>query len=106
MRAGPLKYKLVLMKPTRGTDRMGGETSDYEDTVTVWAERVRFSGARSEEVGEHFADYDAEFNIRDKHEVGENWRCRQLGGYLYTIIAIVPNIDKGYNTLICNRVNE
>ena len=106
MRAGALKYKLDLLKPKRVTDRMGAETVEYEKTRTVWAERVKASGNRSEEVGEHFPAYSAEFNIRDAHPVQENWRAQQLGGNLYTIVSIIPNRDKGYNTLLCDRVNE
>lgn len=106
MRAGALKYRLVLLEPQRTTDRMGGEAVTYTETRTVRAERVRATGNRSEEVGEHFPDYSTEFNIRDAHPIAENWRVRQLGGYLYTVVAIIPNLDRGYKTLICDRVNE
>ncbi len=106
MRAGSLKYKLRLLEPKRTTDRMGAETVAYTETRTVCAERVRTTGSRSEEVGEHFPDYTAEFNIRDAHSIAENWRVQQLGGYLYTVVAIIPNLDRGYKTLLCDRVNE
>ena len=106
MRAGALKYKLDILKPKRVTDRMGAETVEYEKTRTVWAERVKASGNRSEEAGEHFPAYSAEFNIRDAHPIAENWRVRQLGGYLYTVVAIIPNLDRGYKILLCDRVNE
>lgn len=106
MRAGALKYKLELLEPKRTTDRMGAEKVEYTKTRTVWAERVRATGTVSEEVGEHFPDYTVEFNIRDAHPVQENWRVRQLGGYLYTVTNIIPNLDKGYKTLLCERVNE
>lgn len=106
MKAGRLKYKLTLLDPQRTTDRMGAEIVTYEPTRTVYAERVRATGNRSEEVGEHFPDYTVEFNIRDAHPVAENWRVQQLGGYLYTVVSIIPNLDRGYKTLLCNRVNE
>lgn len=106
MRAGTLKYRLVLLEPKRTTDRMGAEAVEYVETRTVHAERVRTNGNRSEEAGEHFPDYGAEFNIRDAHPVAENWRVRQLGGYLYTVVAIMPNLDRGYKALLCERVNE
>lgn len=85
---------------------MGAKQTTYISTRVVRAERVRSSGSRSEEVGEHFADYAAEFNIRDAHPVEEDWRVKQLGGYLYKVVAIIPNIDRGYKTLVCDRVNE
>lgn len=106
MRAGALKYKITLLEPKRATDRMGAETTTYEAVRTVHAERVRTAGNRSEETGEHFPDYAAEFNIRDAHPVAENWRVQQSGGYLYTVAAIIPNLDRGYKTLLCERVNE
>lgn len=101
-----MKYKITLLKPTRTTNKFGEEKPGYEATATVHAERVKASGHRSEEVGEHFPDYSVEYNIRDAHAVEENWRVQQLGGYLYTVTAIIPNIDRGYKTLVCVRVNE
>lgn len=106
MKAGALKYKLTILGPKRTTDRMGAETVTYVETRTVHAERVRATGNRSEEVSEHFPDYVAEFNIRDAHPIAENWRVQQAGGYLYTVVAIIPNLDRGYKTLMCDRVNE
>lgn len=106
MRAGALKYKLQILEPAYVEDRMGAKKVSYTPRRTVWAERVTTSGHRSEEVGEHFPDYSAQFNIRDAHPVAENWRVKQLGGYLYTVTAIIPNLDRGYKTLLCERVNE
>lgn len=106
MRAGSLKYKLQLLQPIYTEDRMGAKKVYFTELRTIWAERVNAEGRRSEEVGEHFPDYNARFNIRDTHPVEENWRVKQLGGYVYTVTAIIPNIDRGYKTLICERVNE
>ena len=101
-----MKYKVTLLQPQTITTASGNEKTTYTATRTVWAERVKATGHRSEEVGEHFADYDAQYNIRDAHTVAEGWRAQQLGGNLYTVTAIVPNIDRGYKTLVCVRVNE
>lgn len=106
MIAGRMKYRLTLLEPKTVTNDFGEEATTYTETRTVHAERVKLSGSRSEEAGEHFPDYRTEFNIRDVHPVAENWRIQQLGGYLYTVTNIVPNLDKGYKTLICVRVNE
>lgn len=106
MRAGAMKYRLRLLQPVAATNDYGEEATTYQETRTVWAERVKQSGNRSEEVGEHFPDYRAEFNIRNAHPIEENWRVQQLGGYLYTVTNIIPNLDRGMNTLVCERVNE
>lgn len=101
-----MRYRLELLRPAAAVDGYGAETVVWQSVRTVHAERVRQSGSRSEEVGEHFADYRAEFNIRYAHPVVENWRARLLGGGLYTVTNIIPNIDRGYKTLVCERVNE
>lgn len=106
MRAGTLKHRLEIQEPTYSKDRMGAQLVIYTAVRTVRAERVNVTGNRSEEVGEHFPDYSVQFNIRDAHPVQENWRVRQLGGYLYTVTAILPNYDRGFKTLVCERVNE
>ena len=106
MRAGAMKYRLLLMQPKASTNDFGEEATTYEPLAVIWAERVKQSGSRSNEVGEHFPDYRAEFNIRDAHRVKENWRVQQLGGYLYSVTNIIPNLDKGMKTIVCERVNE
>lgn len=106
MRAGGMKYRVALLEPVTEKDLYGSEKIKYVETRTVHAERVSVQGNRSDELGEHFPDYSVKFNIRDIHHIAENWRCRQLGGELFTIVAIIPNINRGFNTLICERVNE
>lgn len=101
-----MKYRLTLLEPQTVTTASGNEKTTYVAIRTVWAERVKTTGRRSEEVGEHFPDYSVDYNIRDAHPVQENWRVRQLGGELYTVTNIIPNLDRGYKTLVCVRVNE
>lgn len=100
-----MKYRLELQRPAAAPDGFGEDTPTFEAVRTVAAERVKAVGNRSEEVGEHFPRYRTEFNIRHAHPVEENWRVRQLGGHLYTVVAIIPNLDRGMKTLICERVN-
>lgn len=105
MIAGRLKYRLQLFRPAADADNFGEQVGGYTPTVIVRAERVKFSGSRRQEAAEQFSDYRAEFRIRAAHEVGEGWRVEQLGGKLYDVVAIEPNADRGFNTLICERVN-
>lgn len=106
MMAGRLKYRLKLFRPASDSDSFGEQRAgSYEYTVTVHAERVKFSASRRQEVAEAFSDYRVEFNIRAAHEVGEGWRVEQVGGKLYAVVAIEPNLDRGFNKLICERVN-
>lgn len=106
MYAGGMKYHIQILKPETEENDFGESQVRYKACCTVWAQRVKLSGNRSEEVQEHFPDYRAEFNIRLGHVVKANWRVKQLGGDLYTVTNVIPNLDKGYTTLICDKVNE
>lgn len=105
MQAGKMRYRIEILEPVKGANRFGEQAETFESRGTAWAERVKLTGRRSEEVGEHFPDYSVRWNIRDAHRVEENWRVRQLGGYLYTVTNIIPNRDRGMLTLVCERVN-
>ncbi len=106
MRAGEMKYRLRILQPTRATDKFGSETPTYEDVGWCHAQRVTSTGRRSEEASEHFPDYTTEFIIRDSHTIDEHWRVQQIGGHLYEVVAIIPNINRGMLTLKCERVNQ
>lgn len=106
MRAGSLKYRLRLLKPVYNEDGLGSELVDYQETTTVWAERVTMRGSRTEAVGEHFSDYSTEWRIRDAHTVDDHWRVQEPGGHLYEVTTVIPNRDRGMLTLRCERVNE
>ena len=106
MIAGRMKYTLRMFRPDAVRNQFGEMSITYTDVGTARAERIKLSSRRSEEVAEHFPDYHVSYNVRNAHPVRENWRVEQLGGYLYTVVAVEPNLDKGFNTLICERVNE
>lgn len=98
---------LTLLEPVTNRNGFGEEETTYATVRMVHAERVNFSGRRSNEVGEHFPDYSVRWNIADAHTVKENWRVKERStGYLYTVVAIEPNHLRGFQTLICERVNE
>ena len=49
MQAGRMKYRLTLLEPQTVTTASGNEKTTYVATRTVWAERVKATGRRSEE---------------------------------------------------------
>ena len=106
MKAGRMCDRLELMKPMVSRNRYGEEETSYVVTTTAHAERVSHSGARSNEVGEHFPDHTIKFNIRDGHEIAEHWRVRHVGGHVHDVTNIEPTGRRGYLCLICVRVNE
>lgn len=101
-----MKSRLTILKPVTKKSNSGSERVEWEETKTVYAERVKITGSYGLELGVRFPDYKPEFNIRDAHEVNENWRVQEIGGYLYTVTNIIPNRDRGYLTLKCERVNS
>lgn len=106
MIAGRLKYRITILCPEVTKDKFGAKATIWKESATVRAERVKYSGRRSNEVGEAFPNYTVEYNIRDAHAVKANWRVKDLKGNLYAVNAIIPNIDRGFNTLVCESVNE
>ena len=106
MKAGRLKYRLRLMRPVSVANRYGEQTTEWQAAATVWAERRKLSGQRMAEAAEAFADYRTEWNIRAAHHVEEGWRVEHQGGHVYVVAAIVPNADRDYLTLVCERLNE
>lgn len=96
----------TLMEPINLTDEFGAERVVWNECAEAHIERVTYRGSRSEENAEHFPEVRTEWNIRSYHRIGENWRIKHHGGYLYTVVAIVPNRRRGYNKLVCERVNE
>ena len=106
MRAGKIRTRITLRCPQSATGRSGATKVTWEETATVWAERVRLTGSSVIEAAEEFPDYRADFNIRSAHEVAEKWQVEEKGGYLYIVANIIPNTMKGYKTLQCVRYNE
>ena len=106
MIAGRMKHKLIVYERSEETLSNGSEKVTYVKGNTIHAERLSLNGRLSMEVAELFSDYDATYNVRTAHDIEEGWRVLEVGGNLYTVCNIYPNIKKGYNTLLCQRVNE
>lgn len=107
MRAGGLRNeRIILMKPTKVTDKFGAEKVTWMPVRTVRAERAKMSGRMSEEVGERFPGYSVEYNVRYPIPVEEHWRALDSAGALYEISNVIPNRDRQMKTLVCERVNE
>lgn len=106
MRAGAMKYRLKIFKPQQQTSGFGDEAEPFVSVGVIWAERVKFTGSRSIEVSEQFANYYAEFNIRDAHKIKSGFRVEEVCGHLYDVTNVIPNKDRGMSTLQCVRVNE
>ena len=58
-----MKYRLQLLKPTATTNDYGEEATTYEPIRTVWAERKKQIGNRSEEP---FGELLSRFSLDDR----------------------------------------
>lgn len=105
MIAGRLTYRLRLVEPVVTVDSFKAERTTWQPRGVIRAERVSARGYRHEEAAEHFSDSRAEFNIRSVHAVRENWRVEEVGGYTYTVTAVIDNRRRGMKTLVCERLN-
>lgn len=101
-----MKYRLRVIEPVVTVDRFHAEKTDWTERGIIHAERVKDTGYRREEVGEHFAEHRAEYRIRSAHDVRENWRVEEIGGMTYTVTAVINNRDRGMKTLVCERLNK
>lgn len=108
MIAGRMRDRLTLYAPAGKRTGSGAHRSDYTQGKTVWAERIRLNGGTTEETGEHFAEYTAEWRIRDRHEVAEGWQVSEMSrpAVRYRVNNIIPNKAKGMLTLACKRINQ
>lgn len=98
--------RLSLLKPDHNVNDYGEQQTTFIPFRTVWAERVQWSGNRSEEVDEHFADENVRYRIRSAHPIKEHWRVKPLDAdATYTVVAIEENRRRGMLTLYCEKLN-
>ena len=105
MKAGRMKSVIEALERVESENELGERTSQWVSRGKWRAERVSLIGSRSEEAGEHFADYRARYNIRDGHKPCAGWRVVGEDGLLYDVVTIIPNRPLGMLTLECQRVN-
>ena len=100
-------YKLKPFKPTTTINEFGEESLSYTEMPEIHAQRNNIRGTYRNEADEMFSDYTVEWYVRTgASDVCEGWRVQQLGGYLYLVTNVIPNLKRGYKVLVCDRVNE
>lgn len=106
MIAGKMRSMLRVFKPEAARNAYGEKALSYKDMGLIHAERLKESGVATTEAGGVFNAYTVQYNIRYPHKIEETWRVEELGGRLYTVDAVYPNIERGMKTLVCTKVNE
>lgn len=105
MIAGRLTDFIGVYRPTETSDGFGSSIVTWTFCRSIRAE-VRFKGGRmSNEASELFSENGLEVWVRDAHRVQPHWRIYFKGDY-YTVNAVEHGRLKGYNRLICDKVNQ
>lgn len=100
-------YLLEILKPDYEAGAGGSQSIVYRTLGKARAERVRLTGRRVDEVGEHFADYSAAWRVRASVPCKENWRLHEpASDILYSVTHIEPEPRIGSKVIYCERVNE
>ncbi len=104
-----MKYKLRLLRPVNNTGRFGEKSTQWVEEGTVSAQLDKRTGRRTSQNAEIFSDYTVEYTIRRYRtsEIAEGWRVQQVGlPAVYTVVSIIPNLELGMVTLVCDRFND
>ncbi len=107
MIAGRMRTRLTVWRPERKRDGFGQETAKWVEAGWARAERVKYSGRLRVEADEAFPAYDAVYNVRIRHAIGEGWRVRECGCTpMMRVSNVVPNHERGFLTLYCRKENN
>lgn len=106
MRSRDFDSMLEVFRFTEKKGTYGEITARYESIGTIRADRVKNSGKWNVDLGEQYALYTAEYNIRDGNDVKEGWRVRDLdSGVLYQVESRIHDRHKRMFTLKCSGIN-
>lgn len=106
MKLNRMNTRVAILRPVVVVNDYGEEKTSWEHVREVWADRVKYSGHMSNEVGEHFADYRATFNVWLNVPCGDGWRLMERGGHIYNVVSVEDSVHKQLRTIVCERVNE
>ena len=105
MRAGQLKHRITLQRPTGAQDAWGTpEAAGWEDVALVWADFRYQSGSESIRAGADVSIVRASVRIRWRAGIDAGMRVLYQG-QAYDIEAVLPGGDRQHLDLVCKRVN-
>jgi SPP1 family predicted phage head-tail adaptor len=105
MRAGELKERIIVQRPTVTKSDYGSEDTEYNDLYSVRAEVRYKEGTRINDDGEMTLAYTVKFIIR-QHYLPDEKDIILFKGKKYRILSIVMNRDKQYNEINTELINE
>lgn len=107
MNAGPLRERLVPIKPTEVRNEETGEiTRGWEEQPQIRGQLTTYRGRERATQGEVVVNVDACYYVRYQQKIRDGWRLRDLSdGQLYTVV-VEPNREKLFKLLRCTKVND
>ena len=105
MKAGLLKEKISILKPSVTTSYTGAQKITYEEFYSTRAHVMNNSGAREEASGEVFYSNSKTFIVRSYVPVNEHMII-EYNSHRWRILAIDPNKWFGNLEIHTEKINE
>lgn len=101
MRAGQLKHRITIQRPTGAKDQWGTpEPQGWEDVARVWANVLHQSGSESIRAGADVSIVRASVRIRWREGLNAGLRVLHQG-QVFDIEAVLPGADRKHIDLVC-----
>lgn len=101
MRAGQLKHRITIQRPTGAQDAWGTpEPQGWEDVALVWSDIRHQSGSESIRAGADVSVVRASVRIRWRTGVDAGMRVLH-GGQVFDVEAVLPSADRKHIDLVC-----
>ena len=105
MRAGLLRYIMVLQKRTETRPAMGAVQATYTDLAPVRCNVVVTTGTFKNSDSQFINSQVVDFTVRYNIEVNEEMRIK-YEGRIYKILFISPDIKKGSKTIVVEFLSK
>ena len=101
MRAGQLKHRITIQRPTGAQDAWGTpEPQGWEDVALVWSDIRYQSGSESIRAGADVSIVRASVRIRWRTGIDAGMRVLH-GGQVFDVEAVLPSADRKHIDLVC-----
>lgn len=100
--AGRLRHRITLQSKSVTRDAMGGEIITWIDQATLWAEVKPLSGRALYAAQQAQSEVTAAITLRHRRDIATDWRVQHESD-VYTIHAIIPNLDGTTLNLQCSK---
>lgn len=102
MSVGKMDKKIILQKPVKVADGMGGSKTTWQDVTAVWAEFITPNVSTTVMQGTIASELMRKLSIWKRDDVRMGWRVLK-GNKTYSVEHAYP-YDDLHTTLICKEV--